>query len=45
VIIFLVVDGVDVEVVFELFDGLFDFGEDNVLFSEFFGVVGDEVGV
>jgi len=39
-----VVDGADVEVVLELLEGLFDFGKDVVLFPEFLGVVGDEVG-
>ena len=43
-VVFLVVDGADVEVVLELLEGLFDFGENDVLLPELFGVFGDEVG-
>ena len=42
-VVFLVVDGADVEVVLELLEGLFDFGEHNVLLPEFLWVFGDEI--
>jgi hypothetical protein len=42
--IILVINGADIEVVFEFLEDLFDFGENDVLFPEFFGVIGAEVG-
>jgi len=39
-----VIDGADVEIVLDFLEGLFDFGEDDVLFPEFLGVVRHEIG-
>ena len=43
-VVLLVVDRSDVQVVLEFLEGLLDFGEDDVLLPQLFGVVGGEVG-
>jgi hypothetical protein len=43
-VVFLMIDRADVQIVFEFFEGLFDFGEYDVLFPKFFRTSGGKIG-